>query len=1062
MADDLPDAPWAQKEELTDAPWASREPADHGLSERQKLSPVGKALSPITSYPETYQRMNQEAWEQVSHGLGQIGQGPLETAKGVGNVALGSVGYVASPISAAYRSVVGQPIEDVTGIPREYTEFAAQLATPGIGIPKLPIKEPPRVVPVRPEPSGPLGVTLSEGQLTHDMPAVRRESAARTGQLGPQAERTAQEFAEQQAPQVEAARETVARGMDPAGGQVIAESPYEAAEIAGQTFRSEAARAKAGVKSAYDEAKALPGEIESQAVVGLGNRVKNILGAMDDVIVDDQLTPFASKMISSIDDTISKLRIPNKAELNTPDPTEIAGVSLRGVEQVRKKLSEFRRGAYGNNSTDGRAASAVMDAFDDAISNAINSGHFRGDPLAIKAWNNARAAHADYKTTFGKGKRDPVGAVIEKITGDRTNAPSSANALADYLYGASGVNPSDLNVGVATRMRKVLGADSPEWAAVRQGMFERLTSKGEGVADFGSTNIANRLNKFLNSDGKDLSAVMFTPEQRNLMQQYADLHRALEVPKGGYNLSETSTFLAPTIQKATNWIMGAIGGMIGHVVAPGFHGAGEAIGAMATAKGSAAVSNIRNARKIANQMPIIERQMREWRKEMTRSKGASTPALTARTLALSQSLSRVGIDGSYIRQLMGTVPSAADQKQGRGPRNNEPDQDADGKSHGGPVERAAGGAVNHNHNPTEAQKKAGSLSTPVKSTAARNSAVSQSTADDAFGGIKFFGDIPNAKALLIKGFDGLDRNRQHVVLSAVRTALNNHKIGDRVIEAIPVDVMDLLIGQEVATEKVLNDPSVLAHRLTVSRNIAVSKPVVRFIDSLASMFKLAFAGSGAEKSNLTTPSSKVASERNAAIRADENGRLIQKSLHGEKQFETHINPSEAQKKAGNYLKGTLSFQGLPISIENPKGSNRTGIGKDGKKWSVRMSADYGYIKRTEGADGDHVDVYLGPNEKSDQVFVVDQKDAETGRFDEHKVLLGMSSESEARKTYRAGFSDGKDRIKHMRRMSMAEFKDWLEKGNTSKPIKHLDSRSRALNIAYQSKRKRDEDFADGV
>jgi len=165
------------------------------------------------------------------------------------------------------------------------------------------------------------------------------------------------------------------------------------------------------------------------------------------------------------------------------------------------------------------------------------------------------------------------------------------------------------------------------------------------------------------------------------------------------------------------------------------------------------------------------------------------------------------------------------------------------------------------------------------------------------------------------------------------------------------------------------------------------------------------------------------------------------------------NPTEAQKKAGNYSKTHRYFQGLDITLENLKGHSRSGVGRDGKRWSVKMPAHYGYIKRTEGADGDHVDVYLGPNEKSDQVFVVDQKDAETGRFDEHKCMLGFNSEKEALTTYRAGFSDGKggDRLGHVRRMSMAEFRKWLEKGDTSKPIKHHEA---ALSLAYKAKRER--------
>ncbi|RPJ83254.1 MAG: hypothetical protein EHM13_07905, partial [Acidobacteria bacterium] len=128
-------------------------PDDHGLARRQAMSGPEKVLSPITEYPRNYQEMNLESQHQVGRGVEQLkgalsgakplyeegGPGALwEGVKGAGNVALGSLGYVASPISAAYRSVMGQPIEDVTGIPREYTEFGAQLATPGIGFTRMP------------------------------------------------------------------------------------------------------------------------------------------------------------------------------------------------------------------------------------------------------------------------------------------------------------------------------------------------------------------------------------------------------------------------------------------------------------------------------------------------------------------------------------------------------------------------------------------------------------------------------------------------------------------------------------------------------------------------------------------------------------------------------------------------------------------------------------------------------------------------------------------------------------------------------------------------------------
>jgi hypothetical protein len=139
-------------------PSKDAEPADHGLSERQKLSAVGRILSPVTGYPETYVRMNKDARGQFSRGVEQIANresvidpqahGISDVINGMTNMGLGAVGYVTSPISAAYRSALGQPIEDATGIPREYTEFAAQLATPGIGLPgavKAPAVIAPRV-----------------------------------------------------------------------------------------------------------------------------------------------------------------------------------------------------------------------------------------------------------------------------------------------------------------------------------------------------------------------------------------------------------------------------------------------------------------------------------------------------------------------------------------------------------------------------------------------------------------------------------------------------------------------------------------------------------------------------------------------------------------------------------------------------------------------------------------------------------------------------------------------------------------------------------------------------
>ena len=148
-------------------------------------------------------------------------------------------------------------------------------------------------------------------------------------------------------------------------------------------------------------------------------------------------------------------------------------------------------------------------------------------------------------------------------------------------------------------------------------------------------------------------------------------------------------------------------------------------------------------------------------------------------------------------------------------------------------------------------------------------------------------------------------------------------------------------------------------------------------------------------------------------------------------------PTEGQKIAGNYRKGHARVHGLDITIENPAGSSRSGIGADGKRWTSRLPNHYGYIRGTAGADGDHVDVYLGPHLKSPNVFVIDQHEMGGGNFDEHKCMLGFGSKKQAVSAYARAFSDGKGhrRIGHVEPMSVERFKEWLRAGNARFPAK---------------------------
>ena len=151
-------------------------------------------------------------------------------------------------------------------------------------------------------------------------------------------------------------------------------------------------------------------------------------------------------------------------------------------------------------------------------------------------------------------------------------------------------------------------------------------------------------------------------------------------------------------------------------------------------------------------------------------------------------------------------------------------------------------------------------------------------------------------------------------------------------------------------------------------------------------------------------------------------------------------PTEAQKKAGNYKMGHLRLDGYNITIENPKGSVRRGTDSKGNAWENTLNNDYGYIRGTEGVDGDHIDVYLSDNPTEGNVFVIDQVNPETREFDEHKVMYGFNSAEEAREAYLANFSEGWNGLGTITEVSKEEFKKWIESSHRkTKPFSEYKS-----------------------
>lgn len=163
----------------------------------------------------------------------------------------------------------------------------------------------------------------------------------------------------------------------------------------------------------------------------------------------------------------------------------------------------------------------------------------------------------------------------------------------------------------------------------------------------------------------------------------------------------------------------------------------------------------------------------------------------------------------------------------------------------------------------------------------------------------------------------------------------------------------------------------------------------------------------------------------------------------EAETNTNITPTDAQKEKGNYKKGKVKVKGLQITIENPVGSIRSGIDKDGNSWEIEMPLTYGYFNSTLGKDGDQIDVYLGPNIENFDVYIIDQIDETTKAFDEHKVMFGFENESEAKEAYLKCYEKGWKGFGNITKITINKFKLWLKNSAMNKyPASKLNISSR--------------------
>jgi 5'(3')-deoxyribonucleotidase len=179
-------------------------------------------------------------------------------------------------------------------------------------------------------------------------------------------------------------------------------------------------------------------------------------------------------------------------------------------------------------------------------------------------------------------------------------------------------------------------------------------------------------------------------------------------------------------------------------------------------------------------------------------------------------------------------------------------------------------------------------------------------------------------------------------------------------------------------------------------------------------------------------------------RNDEIIENIEEAIYGKKEIETlkeklkkivvNTEPSEKQKQSGNYAKGEIVFKNIPIMIENVPGSIRFGFDERGRKWVSRMKSYYGYVKQTEGNDGDGIDCFIGPNLNASRAFVINQNKPD-GLFDEIKIIFGCESIDDARELYLKHYEKGWEKnIRSIVQTNTKKIREFLISGNKFEPF----------------------------
>lgn len=480
---------------------------------------------------------------------------------------LGAGGEILSPLAArAWRAIKGNPrfVEPATGqLTREgrgaakasgmseeelaklmaenerlAAEYAAEAARP--------TARDPRVAGVHAE-GREFGIDYTAGQAEYAgsvaagrppvTKQIRMEEAMHGGRFGESAEATMRGKRLAQREQVARAGEGIQDEL--AGGTRRLETAAEAGDVVGPGVQRRAVAQEARVSQAYEVAGEKEARFSADSVGDMFRTVRSGLREAGVVIEDKaagvQLYPATRRAF----DVLVKI---NKEVTKRRKFPQITKQSLKQFELTRRRLGSAIGAA--KTGADKRGATIIKKQYDKWMDDAVDNALFEGDADALALLKEARATRTEYGRLYGeRGKGDEAGKIIVKILEREPTAEQTIN----LIYGKAALGGRDVSAKVLARLKDIFGAESAEWAALREAGWLRLfrDRKGDIVSPrVFQSNLARVLN-----EAPTTMKELFSKSEIAKMRRFGTAALRTLTPDDLVNYSRTADALAHWFRK---------------------------------------------------------------------------------------------------------------------------------------------------------------------------------------------------------------------------------------------------------------------------------------------------------------------------------------------------------------------------------------------------------------------------------------------------------------------------------------------------------------------------------